>query len=482
MRGAGVSGLAIRYQPPGPVAARFMASDASVRCINGPIGSGKTGACLMDGVFRAARQAPDANGVRRFKGAVIRDTYRQLEKTTIPSWHRWVPKETGDWIGGEGGRPAVHRLRFGLPDGTMVDLVMEFLGLGEHKVEDAMRGWEGTWAYLNEADLLAKDVLTFVRGRVGRYPAKDGAGGGGASWYGVVLDCNAPDTDSWIYHDFVEAPAKGWEWFRQPGGRDAGAENLRNLPDGYYEQQVQGQPDWYVRRFVDNLFGYSRDGLPVYPEFNDAFHVAPKPLEPLPGVALTLGLDAGLSPAAIVTQRAPDGQWRILDELVGANMGATRFGELLLQLLAEKYAKLKATAWADPASMSRSSTDERSWAEVIAATTKLAIAPTMTNAISVRLDAVRVPLTRMIDGHKPGLLLSPSCKVLRKGFNSGYAFRRLQLAGQSRFEELPAKNDFSHPHDGLQYALLGGGEHRRLLGQKEGRFGRKLEYPALGVA
>lgn len=488
--GEGVSTFKmLGYIPPGPVAVRFMRSDAKVRLLNGPIGSGKTSACLLDLFFRAQRQAPDATGTRRFKFAVIRDTFRQLEKTTIPSWHRWFPKELGKWTGGEGGRPGVHDMKFTLADATALELTVEFIGLGENKAEDAMRGWEGTAAYLNEADLLAEEVLTYVLGRVGRFPPVEGAHG--PSWRGVVLDCNAPDVESWIYKRFVEQPVEGWEFFRQPSGLSAQAENVANLPGGYYEQQIAGQPDWYVRRFVRNEFGYSREGKPVYAEFNDARHVAPAPLMPMRGLPLVIGLDAGLTPAGVVLQRMPDGQWRALDEVVTApseSVGPQRFAERLNRVLAEpRYRAVMAdgrapalVAWCDPSAGYGADKEagELTWIEKVEHETEIGIRPAPTQELNARFESVRRNLARTIDGTAPGLLISPACRVLRKGFNSGYRFRRIQLAGQERYDEKPEKNEWSHVHDALQYGLLGGGEFAEVTGRRERRERASATSPA----
>jgi putative ABC transport system permease protein len=51
--------------------------------------------------------------------------------------------------------------------------------------------------------------------------------------------------------------------------------------------------------------------------------------------------------------------------------------------------------------------------------------------------------------------LSPSCKVLRRGFNSKYCFVRVRGVNGDSYRDTPAKTDESHPHDALQYACLG---------------------------
>ena len=87
--------------------------------------------------------------------------------------------------------------------------------------------------------------------------------------------------------------------------------------------------------------------------------------------------------------------------------------------------------------------------------------PASTNALHPRLEAVRAPLRRLIDG-KPGFLISPHCKQLRKALLGGYRFNRVQIANSERYRDAPDKNEFSHVSDALQYLMLGGGEVRSL--------------------
>jgi hypothetical protein len=473
------AGLSIHYRPPGPVAAAFYRDRAPVTGIMGPVGSGKTGASLMRmvAIARAMRPSP-IDGVRRAKFAVIRDTYRNLEATTIPSWHAWVPPTVGQWTSGA---PAEHRIVFDDGQGV-IELIVEFIALGEMRVEDVMRGWEGTGAYLNEADRLNPDVLTFVRGRVGRYPA---ARHGGCSWSGVWCDFNAPDTDNWTYATFVEGRAAGVTFYVQPGGRDPGAENLANLPPDYYARQSVGAPQWYVDRMVDNKFGYSRDGKPVYREYNDKVHCAAHDLEPLPGCDLIIGADAGGSPAASIWQRAPDGQWRGLDELValqGEVMGPKRFGEELNRLLRARFAAFKPEhirGVGDPSAAygNDKKAEEMAWLEVLSTATGIRFRPAPTNKLTLRLEAVRLPLSRFIDG-RPALLISPRMKFIRKGFNSHYRYRRVQT-GEGRYHDEPEKNQWSHPHDSAQYVMVSEGEHLEVLGRRRHRAGAPRQTHAI---
>jgi len=507
------------YQASGPTVARFHASDAFMRFIMGPVGSGKTGGELMERVYNAARQEPHPrDGVRRTKHAVVRDTYRNLEKTTIPSWHAWVPPSMGHWVGGSGGVPATHTLEFRLPDQTTVHTIIEFVGLGDNKIDVVLPGWEGSTAYLNEVDKLSIDVVTYLRGRVGRYPKVDvGAGFRGCTRPGIDGDFNAPDTDHWLYDMLVENPMtledalalgvdlggrRPLDFFVQPSamikspdGRYAinpKAENLRNLPAGYYERQILGQPDWYIRRMILNQWGASRDGEPVYPEYDDAVHLANYDLRAVPGLPLLLGADAGLQGAILVCQRLPAGTWLILDEIIApeTGMGAVKMGELLNRLLADEYRdwvharprynvqleseRLRARdlpirGWGDPAGKARSSEDDdKSWMTTLSATSQVPFVPAPTNALTPRLEVVRNALMR-----KDGIVVSRRCKVLRHGFNSGYRIKRIEKGGSHHYSDQPEKNRYSAPHDALQYVLLGAGEYLHVLGRADYRRERR---------
>lgn len=471
-----MSDLMMRFKPPGPVAAAFMEDFSEVRCLMGPIGSGKTSTCIFDILQKSLLQTPSPiDGIARVKIGIIRDTYPALVKTVIPSWHKWIPKDYGRW---NGTAPMSHEFSINF-NGRQVNYIVEFISLGGERAENVMRGWEGTFAYLNEADTLAEDTLSFVRGRLGRYP---GLEHGGCTWKGVWMDCNAPDVDNWVYRQFIENPEETFAFFRQPAGvikvdgkwvENPAAENLEVMhkqSPGYYEAQAKGAQEWYIRRMLENKFGYSRDGKPVYPEFRDDFHTAETTLSPIHGLPIHIGMDAGRTPAAVIGQRPAGGQWRVLHELITEDMGARRFGEELAALLAGRFAGFPVgSVWADPAALAKSDTDESTWIEVVAEATGLNVQPAPSNSPLLRQEAVRKALNGLIDG-QPAFLLCPSCRTLRKGFNQGYRYRRMAVAGGARFEDKPDKNSFSHPHDALQYMVLGGTGIAEAMGRKANRF------------
>lgn len=469
----------LRWSEPGPVAKAFFVDPHEISVINGPVGSGKTTTAIMKAVHRAARQAPspirrlpgpgtsELWPVRMRKTCVVRDTYRQLWRSTMPSWFSRFPKSMGSFTGAENA-PSTHVITFARPDRTLVEWQVDFIAIGDQAVEDVLRGYEPSDFYLNELDTLAEEVFIHAVGRYGRYPSAEH---GGCTLPGILADCNAPILESWLYAKMflltpAELHAQGIGLFRQPGGLDPGAENLANLPGGrgYYQRMERVNPDWFVQRMVHNRPGFSRAGKPVYPEFNDLVHVAPAALPGVPQLPLVIGLDAGLSPSAAFCQQMPGGAWHVLDELVGeAGTGATRFGDMLAQFLRTRFGAFRDTvAWCDPSALYGADRDagEQDWSEIVMARTGLRIRAAPTNQPIPRWEAVRVPLGRMIDG-RPGFVLSPECRVLRAGFNSGYHFRKVQgTAG--RYAEQAEKTPESHVHDALQYALSGGGEDAQI--------------------
>ena len=64
------------------------------------------------------------------------------------------------------------------------------------------------------------------------------------------------------------------------------------------------------------------------------------------------------------------------------------------------------------------------------------------------------------------LLIDRRCPTLIKGFESGYAYKRMEVSGE-RYADKPDKNMFSHVHDAAQYLFLGAGEGRALMNSQK---------------
>lgn len=449
----------INYQA-APTAAKFHASKAFVRGLMGPIGSGKSVACVQDLLYWSLHQQPDEKGIRRTRHAIIRNTYPELKSTTMKTWKDWIPLGVCP-IKYE--VPVRGNMEYSLPDGTVVKMEIIFLALDREKDVKKLLSLELSMCWLNEVREIPKAIIDAATGRVGRYPPKRM---GGPTRHGVIMDTNPPDDDHWYYKLAEEHVPENWEFFRQPAALiqdddndwipNPAAENVKHLTAGYdyWINQLGGKSKQWVRVYVEGKYGTIMEGRQVYPEYLDDVHVAEEGIQPYESCPLILGWDFGLTPACIIAQITPRGRLVILGELVAERMGLRQFAEIVVKpYLASRLSTCSiGTSCGDPAGTAESQTDQQSCLQVL---TDVGIPtfPAPTNKIEPRLQSVRDFLTRMVDG-KPGFLLSKSCRVLRKGFCGGYKYERVQVAGDERYRDKPNKNRYSHPHDALQYLCL----------------------------
>jgi hypothetical protein len=360
-----------------------------------------------------------------------------------------------------------HPIAYNLGDGTRVDCEVLFRALDRPDDIKKLLSLELTGAWVNEAKETPKGVIDILGDRVGRYPARKD---GGCTWRGVIMDTNPPDDDHWWYRMAETERPSNWEFFKQPGGLiernglfipNPDAENIANLEDNYYIDRVGGKLPDYIRVYYCAQYGFVKDGKPVHPEYVDSVHCHHEPLEPVKGLPIYVGLDFGLQPAAVFSQRLVNGRWMIFDEIVSEDMGIKRFGQLLLMpKMQGEYSGYKFHIYGDPAGDQRAGTDEYTPYQILESL-GIAANPTYTNDPTIRRGALEAPFTRMIDG-KPGAIISPKCKVLRKGLAGGFCYRRVQVAGEERYHDQPVKNKYSHVVEACEYGMVGAGEGEKL--------------------
>lgn len=466
---------------PGPISDAFLLSRAFVKVIIGPVGSGKTMTALraLRRVGQKQRGKLDGNGVyvRKARVGVIRESYPNIEKNTLPSWFDIHPQEQGKFTWKA---PFTHKLMLILavdPDNgrptDVCDFEVEFRAIGDRSVEEACRGWQVVAVMVDEADLQPPDLLAFLSGRVGR-------GGIDNSLMvdpQIILSLNAPYVDNWMYklaieQDFAEildpeliAALEGrplLEVFLQPGGRGPDAENLHNLPKGYYTIQAalnKHRPD-YVARMIDNKFVPMQHGQPVNPQFNYQDHV--RPLAYDPKRMLVIGCDQGLNAAGAFTQRVPEGGFRTLREAVMmrddgilSKIGARAFGQLLRFTINEHYPDLRpdmARVVADPAAWSASDNEDeqRDWVRMVEKEIGLRIHKARTNKPALRNGAI----WRAMD-ERGGYAIDPVCKHLIRGHLGGYRYMKGDMTqGERRGHLRIADTAHTHICDAEQYAAL----------------------------
>ena len=488
-------------------AGKMHASEKFVRGYRGPVGSGKSVACIKEMWKLACEQWPNDDGIRKTRWAVVRNTSPELKSTTIKTFQQWIPEEICPI---SYAAPITGRMNFPLPDGTRVESEFIFLALDIEKDVRKLLSLEVTGIFINEAREISFSVLKAARERAGRYPSfadnyslenlPEGAEHP-CRRKAVIMDTNPPDDDHWWYQLAENGYLKGaneddveflkgqteeiFDFFASPspllrkyeGGRttyepNPDAENVKYLPGGYqyYLDMIAGNTEDHVNVMVLGNYGTIRTGKPVYPEYNDQIHSAD--IRPNKALPIALGWDFGLTPTVVIGQLTSLGQLRILTEIVGDNISVRAFArDVVKPYLSRHFAGFEvAFSVGDPAGNNRGEgegraaigilndayTETEDGDRITPLNMGFETVPAPTNDITRRLEAVKNFLTKMVDQGQPGYLVDKSCEYLRKGKKDRYQFKRLQVAGNdAKFHDKPDKNDYSHPADAEQYLALG---------------------------
>jgi hypothetical protein len=450
-----------------PTCARFMKSEAFGRIIFGPVGSGKTTACIMELARRAMEQAPAKDGYRYTRFVVVRQTLQQLKSTVLKDTVSWLGP-LGDWRVSE----STFHLRFG-------DVRSEFLFLPMETAEDQARvlSMQLTGAFLSEAIEMDMGVIAPLTGRLGRYPS---GAQGTPTWHGWIADTNAPvELSPW--HTLLENPTPLVQVFQQPSGLSPNAENLNYLvqnkdtvllpidhPDRlahgrkYYERFVEmyGEDSDWVKRYVHAQYGDDPSGMGVFKEsWRSDFHVADNTLL-IPGYPIIVAQDFGRNPWSLICQADHMGRLIVHEEVPGTNIGLEKHVNQSLRprLLSNKYLGYKVAMVGDPAGVAKGNVSEESCFDALKRM-GLPAFPAVTNDIEPRLRAVEALLGRQTNGGPTLMVNRQGCPMLIRAMSGGYRFTKTK-AGALRV--VPEKNDkegYSHVADCLQYASLvvGGG-------------------------
>ena len=264
--------------------AQFHASDAFVRGVRGPIGSGKSTGCCFEILHRAWKQKP-FNGIKKTRCAIIRNTYGELKTTTIKTWLDWF----GDFTKITYNYPI--QALFTPPDyegKSKIECELIFISMDSEKAIRHLKSLELTFAWLNEAVELNPEILKMLTGRVGRYPSQRE---GGRAWSGVFMDTNSCSEDNWYYDLSISQKPDEYDFYEQPPAllkTDKGffpnpeAENIPNLRASseddiskgydYYFKQLPGKPIEWVNVYILNQFGSSKPESVVYDRYSKENH------------------------------------------------------------------------------------------------------------------------------------------------------------------------------------------------------------------
>lgn len=532
-----------------PTVWEFIECDSFVSGIRGPLGSGKSVGCVCKVGKKAMEQMPGADGYRRTRAGIIRNTYPELLSTTIKTWEEvFHPAHCGVI---KYSHPIVHRIKVrpngfrwidrarGLWEGTPgLDLEALFIALNNPQDVKHLKSLDLSFAWINEAVEVPFDVLDMLTGRVGRFPPKEDVP---TTWAGIMMDTNASDDQSWWYKvaeqndmlgfDLSQIHIPGaedmhldlsWKFFAQPpavleveptgdhfvivepgyakvavpenqllpaAGKywfvNPASENLPYLRPGYYHQQVMNKTEGWIKRFLQSKYIYFQDGKPWVPEYSD--EAMARELKYNPDLPLYGGIDIGggtLNPAAVIGQRGPYGDWRILSEVCVFDIGVDRFTDFLLSHIAERYEGRQPIFGIDPAAAKRDETYEVA-VELHLRSKGLNVRLAPTNAQGIRRDALALPMGRSVKlpngAMVPGFMLDKGCSILRAALGGKWHLRRVNTTGRdAKFSMQPDKiHPWSDVGDACAYMTLTFGEHAILTrgrrpqapqGDREGLF------------
>lgn len=481
------------YRPDGAVLQRFLKERPYFGIIQGPIGSGTSTACCLKIYTLACQQKPGPDGKRRTRFAVVRNTFPELQQTTLKTWLYWFPENLYGIM--NRARPYTHPIRVG-----DVECEVVFIALDSPDDVQKLLSMELTGIFYNEMNFLHRSIVQEGLSRCGRYPPM---AEGGPTWFGGFADMNAPNEDHWTPQMFGDVPIPddlsdddksalvrpvGWERYVQPSGLievwgpdgktlvgykpNPLAENTKWLPPGYYVKLASAQKRSWIDSRIMNRISLHVEGEAVFPQFRSEVHVAREPLRPLEGSKLVVGLDFGRRPAAIFLQRLGL-RWIVLGEYGMIDVGASTFAPALKREIATRFPGFKIAAgfdvgdvvfWGDPKGNDKVQSDEQTAYQIFRAHGMwVRAAPVPDNNIQTRLNAVESALTRLVDTY-PGLLISPNARTLKVALAGGYHWAK---GGDGRTE--PKKDRYSDFADALGYGLLGGGEGRAAIGKGHDR-------------
>lgn len=459
---------AITYTAP-KTCAQFMLDESFIRLIAGPVGSGKTTACIFELFRRASQQAPSTDGYRYTRFAICRQTLQQLKMTVLKDILSWLPGI------------ALWRVSESTILVELGDIKSEWILLPMEDPEDRRRllSSQLTGAWVSECIEIDSGLISDIAGRCGRYPT---AAMGGCTWKGVLMDTNMPEEGS-AWWDLMENPRKDWTIFRQPGGMEPDAENLPyldqtaetlKLPVNHpgriaqgrkYYERLSTQSPAYVERYVHARYGIDPSGRAVFGSIffpksptGQPWHVV-RGLVPVPGGTLILGQDFGRDPCALLTQPDQAGRLLVLQEFICRHMGLqVAYEQHIIPILRSdpRYIGLPIVVIGDPAGAAKDTIFETTPIDFIKSK-GFHCWPAPTNDIDPRIRAVESWLLGSRMGGAAILIDEERCPTFISALKMGYRYENVkstQTTVQSETKPKPLKNEYSHIADAGQYACL----------------------------
>ena len=499
----------------GPVANSFIFEHNFTSCLIGPVGSGKTVAMFVKQLFYGLSIMTGKDGIRYSSHIIIRDTKPALKNTTIKTFKEWFKRF--DMTFKESTDEAVVKIN---------DAVMYFKFLGIETAEDVdkLLSLEATTIYFNELSTIHPKVWNYAQQRIGRYPSFEATGS--KCWFDlekciefgieinpdlmeyekiyveeeviergqittkliekqipryqchcVFADTNAPREDSYYKRLFEkelfnektgeDENPDTFKLYRQPSGLSKHAENIENLPKGYYQMLKKSQPKEYVDQQVRVMYGIGEQGMPVFGRYyNKDRHVKENVKAEHYNLKkkLIIGMDFGLNPCAIIGQYYNDTLYifhelytRDRDKMSLDEFFKNKFNDFLMENYPEYYKNKENIMFCiDPAGKGRDTNFGWNSMRVIQSHGYRDVTVDSTNRYEQRLTAVK----EIFGFRKNGLIgydntgrqriyIDSKCHWLLSGLRGNYFYESVKKG--ETISDKPCKNEYSHLQDAFQY-------------------------------
>lgn len=420
--------------------------------IVGPVGSGKTTGLFMKLAYMAKLQAPGKDGIRRTRAVIIRNTMPQLKDTTLTSWTYWFKDgQAGSW------RETDKKFTLRFDD---VECEVLFRPLDTEDDIRRVLSLEVTFALFDEFVEIPRKIVEAVSARCGRYPTKKD---GGATNWGMWGSSNPATEDNWWFdylHKQCEDPNQNMpdepvaKYFKQPSGLSTDAENIENLPGerDYYEAQMKGKSEAWIKQYIESEWGFSVSGKPIVTTLRPELHFV-SGLKINPNLDLVAGVDPGLGGSAFIFgQYDLEGRVNVLGELVQIGYGAERLvSERLRPYLKARWPELsldRLVLAPDPAAANRNSNDEKTIVDTLKK--HFRVVYESNNRFPLRLNAIDYFSTTLTPTGAALRIDEKMCPILSRALRGGWRWK-IDTKKEIVVGQEAEKNPYSHPGDAFGY-------------------------------
>jgi hypothetical protein len=272
-------------------------------------------------------------------------------------------------------------------------------------------------------------------------------------WRRGQITMNYPDEDHWTwkrFHDHfgVDDPETA-RLFRIPSGENP-------YIDDQYRMNMRGalknKPD-LLARLAEGRPAQVQIGEAVTPGYQEGLHRSRVILPPIAGIQVIRMWDGGLNPTCVFTQITPSGRFHVLDTLRGENIGMKQLiAQYVKTLIANRYSHI--TSWKDIGDPSLNEREQSDSVNTAAQVINSELNTSFEAGIAswdARREAIRELLVRLTDTGEAMFQVSKHDTIMHKTLNGGWHYKKTPTGQVLR--DKPVKDINSHPGDALTHGI-----------------------------